>query len=528
MNILIVGLGAHPEFGLHSFKTQHYFVGVIDTLEKIPTDLVDWYAASALHNKEAIHRYVQQSGLKWDALVCWDELSVTIAHDISQLQQIPGSQMNTPYVRDKALMRKKLSEASFLSPSYFPIRSLQEAYERSRMLSWPMILKPADYGGSSGVKLIHNESEVEEAYKAAVTKSSIGTCILEEYIKGREYSVETITWSKGTHLTLGITQKDTTPPPFFVELGHIFPALLSEAEAASIVRTTQRALDVLGIERGASHTEVKLTPHGPMVIEVGGRLAGDFIPKLVWMSTKTNPYLLELSAIVGDKMPPIQKIETEIISAVTFFTSPPGVILSWPNIQQYMRKHSLEGTLQDVYYWYPSGIPAPILDSNGKRLGCGILKGSRTQVEQAYAILKQILSSSSVPQDNTAYRFPISVKGIVCQSGKVVLLKNERDEWELPGGKLEPSETPEDCVVREIEEELGLVVRVGPLVDSWIYHIYEHIDVLILSYGCYPTQVSKIICSPEHKEVGLFSLKEVEHLKMPEGYKRSIRAWLDR
>jgi len=40
-----------------------------------------------------------------------------------------------------------------------------------------------------------------------------------------------------------------------------------------------------------------------------------------------------------------------------------------------------------------------------------------------------------VPQDNKAYRFPVSVKGIVYHNDKVVLLKNERDEWELPGGK---------------------------------------------------------------------------------------------
>lgn len=135
--------------------------------------------------------------------------------------------------------------------------------------------------------------------------------------------------------------------------------------------------------------------------------------------------------------------------------------------------------------------------------------------------------SNSAPQDNKAYRFPVSVKGIVYYDGKVVLLKNERDEWELPGGKLELGETPEVCVIREIEEELGLTVTIGPLLDSWVYHIFEGVDVLILTYGSHPGPFSKVTHSPEHKAVGLFSPEEVPFLRMPEGYKRSIQTWID-
>ncbi len=138
-----------------------------------------------------------------------------------------------------------------------------------------------------------------------------------------------------------------------------------------------------------------------------------------------------------------------------------------------------------------------------------------------------MMSSSLIPQDNRAYRFPVSVKGIVYHDGKVVLLKNERDEWELPGGKLELGETPEDCVAREIQEELNLTVTIGPLLNSWVYHIFEGVNVLILTYGSHPMPFSEITHSPEHKAVGLFSPEEVPSLQMPEGYKKSIQTWVD-
>jgi 8-oxo-dGTP pyrophosphatase MutT (NUDIX family) len=69
------------------------------------------------------------------------------------------------------------------------------------------------------------------------------------------------------------------------------------------------------------------------------------------------------------------------------------------------------------------------------------------------------------PRDNEAHRFPVAVKGILIRDGNVILLRNERDEWELPGGKLEPSESPEQCLAREVAEELQLDVVPQSILD---------------------------------------------------------------
>lgn len=83
---------------------------------------------------------------------------------------------------------------------------------------------------------------------------------------------------------------------------------------------------------------------------------------------------------------------------------------------------------------------------------------------------------------------PISVKGIVFEDGKVWLRRNERNEWELPGGKVDEGEQPEQTVVRELLEELGFVVGVRELVGAHVYKIPSSSDesggVLVVSYLC--------------------------------------------
>lgn len=131
------------------------------------------------------------------------------------------------------------------------------------------------------------------------------------------------------------------------------------------------------------------------------------------------------------------------------------------------------------------------------------------------------------PRDNEAYRFPVSVKGVVVRRGQVVLLRNPRDEWELPGGKLEPSESPEDCVAREISEELRLQVEPGVLLDAWVYRITNDVRVLVVTYGCHETVEVEAILGDEHQQLRWFPVSQVGGLPMPEGYKASIRRWVE-
>ena len=129
------------------------------------------------------------------------------------------------------------------------------------------------------------------------------------------------------------------------------------------------------------------------------------------------------------------------------------------------------------------------------------------------------------PSDYRAAHYPVSIKGVVFRDDRAILLRNERDEWELPGGKLDPGESPAQCCAREIREELSLIVAVDRLLDCWVYDILGKVKVLIVTYGCLLEAPAKIVISSEHKEVGLFRLGELDRLSMPDGYRASVRHW---
>jgi 8-oxo-dGTP pyrophosphatase MutT (NUDIX family) len=130
----------------------------------------------------------------------------------------------------------------------------------------------------------------------------------------------------------------------------------------------------------------------------------------------------------------------------------------------------------------------------------------------------------------TPYAIPVSCKGIVFEDDKVWLRYNERNEWELPGGKLDPGEQPEETVAREMREELGVKVKVQQPVSNYLYVIHTSQDetrgVLVCNYAC---QFIERVGDVEHiGEAGAAKFKafapgEIEALPMPDFYRQAIR-----
>ncbi|GAB4364948.1 MAG: (deoxy)nucleoside triphosphate pyrophosphohydrolase [Calditrichia bacterium] len=81
---------------------------------------------------------------------------------------------------------------------------------------------------------------------------------------------------------------------------------------------------------------------------------------------------------------------------------------------------------------------------------------------------------------------PVLAAIIQDEEGRVLIARrrdhiSQGSKWEFPGGKLRPGETPEDCLIREIEEELGITIIILSIFAA-VNHAYPDKNILLLAY----------------------------------------------
>lgn len=251
-------------------------------------DIVDEFYPISIVDKEEILKVCQEKQIDGICTIASDVAAPTVAYVAEKMGLVANSYQSAVTANNKYSMRKAFTKAGVLCPLFKCVENSEcETIEGIKQnMSFPLIVKPADRSGSLGVAKITEWEELKSAIDVALDCSFKKQVMVEEFIEGREISVEFISY-KGVHYSLQITDKVTTGAPHFVELEHHQPSTLSEQQFDEIYKITDKALNALRITNGASHSEYKITDDGKVyVIEIGGRMGGDFIGSdLVQLST---------------------------------------------------------------------------------------------------------------------------------------------------------------------------------------------------------------------------------------------------
>ncbi|MBQ6154224.1 MAG: ATP-grasp domain-containing protein [Ruminococcus sp.] len=202
---------------------------------------------------------------------------------------------------NKYAMRQALSDAGVPCPKFL---HTGENIDESQLdgFSFPIIVKPTDRSGSRSIMKLESLDGLKEAVAAACEVSFEKKAIIEEYLEGEEYSMETISY-QGEHHYLATTKKFTTGAPHFIETGHKEPSGLDEETLNNAKQTVIKALSALKIENSAGHSEFKVSPDGDIkIIEIGARMGGDCIGSdLVFLSTGNDFVKMVIDVACGIK-----------------------------------------------------------------------------------------------------------------------------------------------------------------------------------------------------------------------------------
>ncbi len=185
--------------------------------------------------------------------------------------------------RNKYSQNEILCKAGLNIPKTYMLDSMDQFDAQMENLNFPIIVKPIEGSGSIGVRKCSDLSTLREHCQLLLNRQTNergmqvdNRVLLEEFINGDEYSAEIFNGK-----LIGITKKYLSPPPYFVEIGHDYPASIDKRLFETIEKDVCKAVRALNLQWGACHVEFRIRQENVYFIEVNPRLAGDMIPELV-------------------------------------------------------------------------------------------------------------------------------------------------------------------------------------------------------------------------------------------------------
>ncbi|MEM9691722.1 MAG: ATP-grasp domain-containing protein [Myxococcota bacterium] len=284
-DLVVVGLDMNPE--AVGFSACHFRV-LAST-----TDVEAIVAAAREHRVDGITTCGSEHALLSTATAC-------------EALDLPfyGSPATIRRCQAKDEMRAAFAAAGVPSPAYELVESRTRAEAFAARVGLPVVVKPARGWGQRGVAIARREEElaaavahaIEAAHRAGRTEGPV--CLLEDYIEGREFSVDAYT-KDGTTEVLAVTERIITgyPDPPGITYAEVFPC--QSESIAQIVEVAERGLAALGITRGPTYTQMRAGPKGAFIVETAYRLGGGLDPDVALLASGISLYRRIVGVALG-------------------------------------------------------------------------------------------------------------------------------------------------------------------------------------------------------------------------------------
>jgi biotin carboxylase len=229
----------------------------------------------------------------------------------------------------KDAQRQRLRAAGVDATASVRISTVEQWEAAVREIGLPVVVKPVRGVNSRSTVLVTELAEGREQVTELLRAEA--ALVVEEYLAGvavpepfgAYLSVESVV-QQGDRTHLAVTGKLRLAPPFR-ESGEFWPARLDRATREAVLVLTDQALKALEVNTGILHTEIKLTPAGPRIIEVNGRVGG-YIPELARYAAGIDLIEVGLRIAGGERVPLEPEIDSAMAGRVCFSVTTPGPV----------------------------------------------------------------------------------------------------------------------------------------------------------------------------------------------------------
>ncbi|MFJ5549892.1 ATP-grasp domain-containing protein [Streptomyces sp. NPDC093225] len=218
------------------------------------------------------------------AVISGGEVGVELADLLAQRLDLPGNGTELSAARrDKHLMVETVRAAGLRAARQLWATDADELAAWHRELGGRVVLKPPRSAGSQGVSFCDSPEESVAAFLALAPADDVFSqpnngAVAQEYLAGTEYMVNTVS-RDGRHHLCDVWRTTRVSANGVVDLCDALLLIDSgERVVESLREYAFQVLDALGIAHGPAHVEIRMTPAGPCLVEVGARIAGGGIP----------------------------------------------------------------------------------------------------------------------------------------------------------------------------------------------------------------------------------------------------------
>lgn len=294
--------------GIMAAKSRGFKVLAIDGNSQCPGfQIADNYILADIENTNTVLESIERLNYQLVGSISYcSEAGMPLAAITREYFGLPGPNIElTKALTDKAVQRNIWKNAGVPIPDFFVFRDCQKAIEHCEANSGrALVVKPTDSAGSRGVAIIsEGGANIREAIHAAMQHSKSNSIIIEDYMPGIEYTVETFC-SHAKIEIIAITKKDKLNGAFGTVAFQLCTPELEKSILDEISNVVKHSFQALGYEHGPGHAEIILMDSGCIgVVEVAGRGGGftlfdKFLPRVSGCDVVSNT----IKILTGEKI----------------------------------------------------------------------------------------------------------------------------------------------------------------------------------------------------------------------------------